>query len=815
MANLHNTFEQRFSQTTRWVYDRKYMVLVIMLLVTAFLAAQTPELTIDTRDESFFHDDDPTLLAYNEFRDTFGQDDTFIIALKPQNGLTPEVMQSLFSLHRELESSVPYLDEVYSLVNARIVRAEGDTLIVEELMQAPPQTDTKLRQLLKRVDRYPLYDNLLISKDRRIVFILVKAQALISLSDDDPMAGFSEDGSAPPPAATYLSNDQNMEINEAIHKAAAKYRDREIAFHFAGTPAFVAEIQKGILKDMVTMVPLSFGIITLFLMLLFRRLSGVVYPVITVALSLASCLGIMAIVGIPISNAIQILPIFLIVVGIGDSVHILTIFYRNYQASGDKRRSIVDAVGFAGLPVLMTSVTTAMGLLSFAWADVAIIAQLGYIAPVGVMLAFLYTVVLLPALIAIFPVKRPKAVGGRHLLPDRIFDAIARTTTAHPLIVAVVCTCILSAAAWGALSVKFSHNSLTWLPADAPIRQSTQFLDRVNGGTVMLEVTIDSGLSGGMHNPDLLHRIDAAVQAIPTMSIHDIRAAKATSLSDMLKEIHRCLNQDRQEFYTVPDTRQLIAQELLLFESSGSDDLEEVIDSEYQISRLSILAPFKDAILYKDYVDQIETYLKQQLPGQTIRLTGHMVIFVQMIERFITSMAKSYTIALVVITLLMVLLIGRIGIGLMSMVANIAPVLCIFGLMGFAGIPLDMATILIGSIVLGLVVDDTIHFLHHFRKAYDETLDLPTAVRETLHTTGRALAITSMVLSGGFFIFTASFLKGNIRFGWLTGCAVLLALAADFFLVPALLTLAMRRKKGIADETFTPPPAETVQISRD
>jgi predicted RND superfamily exporter protein len=214
-------------------------------------------------------------------------------------------------------------------------------------------------------------------------------------------------------------------------------------------------------------------------------------------------------------------------------------------------------------------------------------------------------------------------------------------------------------------------------------------------------------------------------------------------------------------------------------------------------------------------VDQIETYLNQQLPGQTIRLTGHMVIFVQMIERFITSMTKSYIIALVVITLLMVLLIGRIGIGLMSMVANIAPVVCIFGLMGVAGIPLDMATMLIGSIVLGLVVDDTIHFLHHFRKAYDETLDLQAAVRETLHTTGRALVITSLVLSGGFFIYTVSFLNSNVRFGWLTGCAVLLALAADVLLVPALLTLAMRRKKGIAKERLTPSKTKALQISRD
>lgn len=795
MAGLHTYFEDNFSLLTGWVYDHKYRILAVMLLVTLALAAQTSKLTIDTRDESFFHDDDPTLIAYNRFRDTFGQDDTFIVALRPRNGLNSHFFQILFELHQELESSVPYLDEVTSLVNARVVRAEGDTLIVEELMKAPPKTDAEIEKFLDLIDRYPLYENLLISKDRTIVFLLVRAQAVIEIPAQDPMAGFDKASQSSAPVTTYLSNDQNMEINEAIHQVAAKYQNRDIKFHFSGTPAFVAEIQKGIIKDLSIMVPLSFMIIGVFLLLLFRSLSGVIYPIIIVALSLLSSLGIMAMAGIAITNAIQILPVFLIVVGIGDSVHILTIFYRNYRTMGDKRRAIIEAVGFAGLPVLMTSVTTASGLLSFAWADVAIVAQLGNVAPVGVMLAFLYTIILLPVLIAIFPIKRPKEICHKPPLPDRLFDVIALATTGRPVLVAAISACIMAGAAYSALSIKFSHNSLTWLPANAPIRKSTEFLDRANGGTVMLDVTIDSGKPNGMHNPDVLRRIDEATQVIPTLRPHGIQAGKATSLADVLKETNRALNEDKDEAYAVPQTRELVAQELLLFESSGSDDLEEITDGGYQISRLSILAPFVDAILYKDYVDEIEKYLNRQLPGQTISLTGHMVIFVQMIKRFITSMAKSYVIALVVITLLMVLLIGRIGIGLMSMVANIAPVLCIFGIMGIADIPLDMATILIGSIVLGLVVDDTIHFLHHFRKAYDQTLDVQTAVRETLHSTGRALVITSLVLSGGFFIYTASFLNSNIRFGWLSGCAVLFALAADFFLIPALLSLSIVEKK--------------------
>jgi predicted RND superfamily exporter protein len=815
MANIHNKFERKFSQATQWIYDRKIIVLVIMLLVTAALAAQMSKLTIDTRDESFFHEDDPTLRTYNHFRDTFGQDDTFIVAMEPRDGLTHKFMKTLFELHQALEASTPYLDEVSSLINARIVRSEGDTLFVEELMKEPPKTEAELQQVLKLIERYPLYEKLLISKNRRIIFILIKAQAIINLPRQDLMAGFGETAQPSEPTATYLSNDQNMEINEAIHQIVDTYRNGDIAFHFAGTPAFVAEIQKGILKDLSVMVPLSFICIMLFLILLFHRVSGVVYPIITVALSLASSLGIMAMAGIPITNAIQILPTFLIVVGVGDSVHILTIFYRNYRATDDKRQSIIDAVGFAGLPVLMTSVTTALGLLSFAWADVAIVAQLGYVAPVGVMLAFIYTIILLPALIALFPVKRPTAAVRKHPLPDRIFDAIARTTTRRPILVAVISACILAGTAYGVLSVRFSHNSLTWLPADAPIRKSTEFLDRSNGGTVMLEVTIDSGMENGMQDPGLMRRIDNAAQLIPTIDVHDIRAAKATSMADVLKEINRALHEDNDDAYTVPETREMIAQELLLFESSGSDDLEEITDSSYQVSRLSILAPFVDAILYKDYIDQVEDYLRGQLPDQTVSLTGHMAIFVQMIKHFISSMAKSYIIALVVITVLMILLIGRIGIGLMSMVANLAPVICVFGIMGLARIPIDLATIFIGSIVLGLVVDDTIHFLHHFRKAFDEALNLETAVRETLHTTGRALVITSLVLSAGFFIYTASFLNSNIRFGWLTGCAVLIALAADFFLVPALLTLALKKKATASQSRFSAAASDTAKAGQD
>ena len=792
------TIEQGFSRLTAWVYGHKFSVLFLLLVCTLVLAIQSSRLTFDTRDESFFRQDDPTLVSYNDFRDRFGQDDTFIVSLKPEGGLTSEFFALLFDIHKDLEDAVPYLDDISSLVNGRIIRAEGDTLIVGDLMEHPPASHEERQRVLALVDRYPMYDRLLISPDRTMATIMIKAQAVKAVAEEEVMSGFdtpapSDETDAP----LYLSNDENIEINTAISRVLDAYQEKGVTFYKAGTPVFVAEITAGIMEDLRVTVPLSLLLIILFLTLLFRKISGVIYPLLVVVLSLISTLGIMALAGIAVSTVVQILPTFLIVVGIADSVHILTLFYHRLGYGDHKQDAIIRAVGKAGLPVFMTTITTACGLFSFVWADVASVAQLGYLAPVGVMLAFIYTLLLLPALIAIFPVKQPKPLPpGKHPLMDNVFMAITRFTVNRPFAIICVSCVITLGAAFSAVTVRFSHNAMTWFPQGTPIRESTEVIDHVNGGSVMLEITIDTGQENGLHQPEFLQRLDTAAEKIPDISAHRIRAAKAWSLADVLKEINRALNQDNDDAYTLPQTSELAAQELILFESSGSDDLEDFTDSQYQTARLSILAPFTDSVLYKDYVDKVREYLDQAFPNEHVALTGHMMLFIQITKNFIASMLKSYGVALILITVLMMLMLGSIRIGAMSIVANVVPIVVVFGLMGILDIPLDMGTILIGSIVLGLVVDDTIHFLHHFRRAFDSSGDTQDAIRETLFSTGRALVITSAVLCAGFFTYTLSFLSSNIRFGLLSGCAVLFALVADFLLVPALLTLIYRKGKS-------------------
>jgi len=796
--NLYKQCETAFKGFTAFVFDHKYLGLFFILLITVSLSSQLGKIRIDTRDEGFFHEDDPALVAYNDFKDQFGQDEIFIVAVQPSKGLDIAFLQSLQQLHRELRESVPYLDDITSLVNGRVVKAVGDTLHVGELLEQLPKDEAELERTRKLIDHFPLFENFLISQDRSTFSIILKALAVKELPPEDLLSGF-DDGSPQDQNSpeTYLSNDESLEITKAIQGIVNKHNSPEMKVFFTGTPAVVAEMQMSIERDLSLIMPLSSILIILFLTLHYRRISGVVYPLLIVGLSLLATFGTMALAGFPITLVSQILPSFLLIVGIGDTVHILTIFYRKFDHSGDKRQAIIDAAGFAGLPVLMTSVTTACGLFSFVWADVAAIAELGYIAPIGVLFAFLYTIVLVPVLIAIFPVKHKKIKreASKKPLIDGLFTWIARITVRRPTMVAGTFGLILVLSFYSALSLRFSHNITTWFPDDSQIRVATDVLDSVNGGSVMLEALIDTGRENGVKDPLFLTSLDQTVSDVSNMVVSGIKAGKVWAMPDVIKEIHRALHEDQQNEYRVPQSEKLIAQELLLFEASGSDDLQDFTDSSYQTGRLSILAPFEDAVLYADYVEKLEGYLAEQFPNATVTLTGKIKLFVQIIANALTTMAKSYSFALIIITLLMIILIGRIRIGLMSMVANITPIVCILGIMGALNIPLDLSTMLIGSLVLGIVVDDTIHFLHHFRRAFAELHDVEQAVRETLLTTGRALFITTVVLCGGFFIYTIAYLANNVRYGIICGCAVILALVADFFLVPSLLAIVYRRKQ--------------------
>ena len=610
----------------------------------------------------------------------------------------------------------------------------------------------------------------------------------------------NKSGPAPPitPAKKkFLTDAENSEIVQAVETITKRHDFGETKIYIAGPPVVTDFLKRAMLEDMKTFMGIVILSIALFLFVMFRRVSGVVMPLFVVLLSLLSTVGLMAACGVAIKLPTQILPSFILAVGVGDAVHILVIFFHHFNRHGKKRDAVEYAVGHSGLAILMTSLTTAGGLLSFSTADVAPIADLGQFAAAGVILAFVYTIVILPALLSLIPLKpaiRALKKTSKAPFSDRFLTGVASVSIRWPHRVLAVSLAVIVLSVWGASKLEIWHNPMKWLPEDSSARLANEIIDRELKGSTNLEVIIDTKKENGIYDPDFLNRLERAANVFDTFTSEKVSAGKAWSITTVLKETNQALHGNDPAFYTVAQDEKLVAQELLLFENSGSDDLTDFTDTRFSMARFTIKVPFIDALAYSDFIKTVQAHFTTAFPDAEVAITGLVPLLARVITAAIWSMVKSYGYAIGVITLLMILLIGRVRIGLISMIPNLTPIVAILGIMGWAGIRMDLFSMLVGSIAIGLAVDDTIHFMHNFRRYFEQSGDAEYAVTETLLTTGRAMLVTTCVLSIGFFAFMFAGMKNLFNFGFLTGTTLIMALASDYFLAPALMIVLNKKK---------------------
>ena len=783
-------------------------VLVGILLCTTLLGWQLQHLKFDTSNEGFLHEDDPYLKTYNQFREEFGRDDFLVLAVYSEELFSSEALDKLRALHEDLLGSVPFLEDITSLINIRDVRGEDDTLLVDELLLQTPTTPGELAELRERVLGNPLYINNLVSENGKYTAILLQSQVYGGDPDGDLFSGFDEpseeDESGDSPEQGYLSDLENDLFVEAVHEVVARHQDPSFLISAAGPPVNLHAIKYYMQQDAFTFMKLALLVIGSCLFLMFRRASGVILPLMLVGLSLVSAVGLMTMLGVSFKLPTTMLPSFILTVGVGASIHVLSLTYQNIRHGKDRHAAIVSAYGHSGLALMMTSLTTSAGLASFSMAKVAPIADLGIFSAIGVGISLIYTFTFLPATLSLLPLKpmdpeRPIRPG----LMDRFLRAVAAfSIRRYRLVLAFAAVVVLLGLA-GVSRVLFSHDGLEWLPEELGVRQATQVLDRELKGTVVLEMVLDTGRENGLYDRATLLDIERLMaELVDDYADHEVPIGKALAITTLLKEIHQALHGNDPAFYKIPDNEKLIPQEFLLFTNTGSDDIDNLTDSQYRYARITLKVPWQDALLYIPFIRDVterfsDTFTKRRLEGgdpMQVTATGIMSLFGRIIHAAMYSAAQSYAIALVVITVMMILLIGNLKLGLISMIPNLAPIITVLGLMGWLSINLDMFTMLIGSIVIGLAVDDTIHFMYNFKLYYMQTGDLHEAVENTLLTAGRAMLTTSVVLSIGFFIFMFAAMNNLFYFGLLAGSAVLLALGADLLLAPALMTLVIYKK---------------------
>ncbi len=799
MRNIRVTIDSKFERLGHWLARNKWLILASVLILLIFMVSRLPHTKFDMSTEGFLHEKDPSRIRYDAFREQFGRDEMVIIMVKPDNVFDLKFLAKLRKFHQDLEENVPYLNDITSLINARLTTGAEGELIVEDLVKEMPKTEADLERLKQLVMTNSMYLNLLISEDGSLTTIVIKSDAFSyeGTKVEATTNQFFESGSTGEEKDRVpLTNAENSELVKAVRDIMDRYNSPDFQLYLSGSPVVTEYLKNSMQKDMGRFTLAALLGISLFLFALFRRVSGVILPIITVSLSVIFSFGLMELSNTPLKLPLVILPSFLLAIGIGASVHLMAIFFR-YLNGDNKNEAIAKALGHSGLPIVMTSLTTAAGLASFSQAEMAPIADLGTFTAIGVLVSLVLTIFFIPALIAIFPLKHDSksAESENNGLISNLLKACGNIAVNYKGKVVISAVILVGLGIIGITKLNFTHNVIIWFPKDSEVRQNTELIDKRMKGSLAIEVVIDTKKENGLYEPEFLNKLELLAKRVQdyTPKVQGMFIGKTMGLTDLIKEINQALNENNPNFYQVPKTRELIAQELLLFENSGSDDLEDMVDSQFSKTHLTIKVPWNDSVSYIGFFNYLNRNLDEIFGDEVeISVTGITEMLMTTVSAMMKSTLQSYTIAAIIITILMIILIGGFRLGLLSMIPNLTPIIMTLGLMGWLGINLDMFTMLIGSIAIGLAVDDTIHFFHNFRKYYEKTGNVQKAVEDTLTSTGKAMLITTVVLTTGFWLFMFATMQNLFNFGLLTGITLVFAFLADILLAPALIALVTK-----------------------
>jgi len=797
---MHEKLENLLGRMGVYLYENPLKVIVVVLLFLAFPLFHVPQIKMDTSVEGFLHKDDPLLLEYNAFRAQFGRDERIVIALKSDDIFTLKFLKTLRTMHEDLETNLPFIDDITSLYNVRNTRGVGDKLVTDDLLQSFPETQKQVEVIKKQALASHFYKDLFLSSDGKMTTIIIETDAY-SHKDEKKVAGEDalDEGSAHEKVAqaekntekTFLSDKENAEILEAVSAIMHKYKQDGIKMHIAGSPSLNHALELQMKKGMQEFMRIAFFVIVIFLFIMFRRISAVLYPLIVIVLSLLVVVGMMAWSGVAFKLPTQILPLFLLTVGIGATVHLLSLFFDKFNATGNKKDAIRYALGHSGLAIVMTSVATAIGVGSFAGSDVAPISDLGIFASLGVMVSLFLTLALLPALLSVTKLKPRMTLGADKL--DRMLKKLSIIPIKYYKSIIITSAILVAIALVGATKIHLSHNPLNWFPPESYERISADIIDEKLNGSVSIELMVDTKKENGWNDPvrlEKLNKLSANLEKYVDIYTH---AGKVISLATIVKETNRALHENKEEYYSIPSDADLISQEFLLFENSGSDDLEDVVDSGFSQARITIKLPLADAVKAMDLLTYVEEEASKTFPNDVVVSTGMFPLLIHTFEHAVSSFISRYFTAFISITFVMMFILGTFRLGLISMIPILLPILFGLFMIYVANIPLDMFMLLIGFIAIGLCVDYTIHFMHHFKKYYIQSRDSSWATEQTFYTTGKAMVIVAIVLSLGFYAYMMADMIPVQNFGLLTGSVVLLALLCDLLLAPALMIVISKR----------------------
>jgi len=755
-------------KTARFVTSHPWWSLVAGMLVVMAACMGLGQLKANFTHTAFLEKDDQILKTFEAFERKFGNDDSIAVIVGSPSGVFDEETAALLRSMTAEMWKVPEVIRVESLANFQWVHATGDELEVESLLpDEGPLTPAVLKERKAVALAHELLPGFLVAKDGKAALIYARVR----------------------PGVTDRPN--TRAVVEGTRALVAKFQGGDHSFHITGPVAIEYAFQESSQKDTSTLVPLMLLMTVLILAATFRSVGGVLLPMLAVLLSVMAALGCAGWFGIEVSSVTIVLPQALLAIGIADSVHVLTSFYGGRREGLGKREAAFAALSSNFTATLFTNVTTAAGFFSFFSAKLKPISGLGIAAGCGTMLAWATCYFVLGPLLVLLPSwvkQRPQSVKQ-----ERGTKALRYTQFLWRHRMAVLVGSIALTVSGGVLAASNSINSdpFKYFAKDDPLRVAQDFVLEHLGGIPGYELVLYADGEGGARDPGFLRKVEEfekRATALPKMS-------HALSVVDILRQTNRALHGGDQAFYKLPEGRDSIAQELFLYTMSLPQgmDLNDRITTKNDAVRLTLLCTISDSKTWMETADVLRR--EAEALGLRAELTGKSALYQSMNGYVVQSFVESMLWSLLSISAMLAVAFGSLRAGLMSLPTNIVPLFLGGGALTLMNTPLDMGTVLVGSVCFGIVVDDTIHLVTAFNRAIAKGKDAPGAVAVALQHAGVSCFVTTLVLVGGFAMLALGSFMPNVYFGLLTAIVLLAGLVIDLTLLPVLLMMFGAREQ--------------------
>ncbi|MAZ90658.1 MAG: RND transporter [Maricaulis sp.] len=745
----------------RW----RWIVILATILATVGFAMGMPRLAFDTNYRAFFSDENPELAAFENFQATYTKNDNFLIVVRPADGNV--FSQTTLAAVEEITEAgwqVPYAIRVDSITNFQHTWADGDNLIVEDLVRdAHTLSDTELSERSAVALNEPLLRNQLITEDASVTAINIVLQ-------------YPEESAMEVPEAVAV-------VRALRDRIEADYPDIDIAL--SGVSMMNNAFMESGMGDMAKLIPLMYLVLLAIMMVAIRSVSGTIATLFLILFSSIVSMGSAGFLAIGLTPVSASAPTIVLTLAIADSIHILMSMRQRMRDGLPRRDAIVDAVRINFLAVTITSLTTIIGFMALNLSDAPPFGHLGTMTAIGIAAAWLLSITFLPAIVSVLPMKAaPRKPDGKDATAR--MGQLAGFVTRHSRGVLIA-----SAAASAALialipTIEFNDQWVNYFSPSLEVRQDNDTALE-DFGLYPIEFSVPADGAGGVSDPVYLERLDA----FASWARQQDGVTHVYSITDIMRRLNRNMHEDDPAYFRIPEDRSLAAQYLLLYELSlpYGLDLNDRINIDKSATRMTVTLDNVTTQETKDFLDAAEAWLAENTPDYMhTSATGAQVMFAYVAERNVNSMISGNIIAILAIGLVMVMALRSFRLGLLSLIPNTLPILTTFGTWALLVGTVGFSVAAVGAVSLGIVVDDTVHFLTKYRRARMERgASTAEAIRYAFETVGMAVVINTIILAAGFAVLAMSTFKLNADMGLLTALAIVFALVLDFLLLPALL----------------------------